>query len=307
MRLTKASCTFALLALLAVANGSYARASTLSISLDTALNNSTANTHTGTATDKREFNSTLSTIQGVDSTPALLGNSVSVATRLASLTLADKDSNTNTIQSANTQNATVNYTLTISIPDPGAGVVYDLVIDTSRIGELTVLNESTGHGGNATLTLGAVTATYAGPGTPVGSNNLAAASYTSPNSNNNTEWFHTAVNQSGSVLVSGLTGAQVITLGFSWAQNVTSINAGGLFNNGQGDDGAIRLGGFHSTNASSGLYPGANGRDQAGDGHFVTVTATVTEIVVIPEPSTLAMTLVAGLGLAIFGWRRRVA
>jgi hypothetical protein len=273
----------------------------LSINLDSAVNNSTPNTHTGTQTDKREFNSTLSTIVGSASTPLVVGNSASVATRLAALTLADKDSNTNTVVSTNAQNATVNYTLKISIPDPGPSIVYDLIIDTSRIGELTVLNESTGHGGSATLTLGAITATYAGPGTPVGSNNLAAASYTSPNSNNSSQWFHNPVNQSGTVTVAGLTGATNITLGFTWAQNASSQNAGGILSNGQGDDGAIRLGGFHSTNASSGLYPGANGRNQAGDGHFVTVTA---KLVVVPEPSTLAMALLAGLGIALFGWRR---
>jgi hypothetical protein len=271
----------------------------LTISLSSATNNSTANTSTGNNTDKREFNSLLSTVVGSDTDGDYIGSSATISTVLRAMTGADKDSNTNTTVSTLTQNGTVNYTLNFSVANPGAGRIYDLTIDTRRFGELTILNESTGHGGSATLTLGGITALYSGPGTPVGSNNLAGATLTSPNSNNSSQYITTAVNQSGSVTISGLTGAQAFSIGFSWAQNASSQNAGGLFNNGQGDDGAIRLGRSRTTNATAGLYPGFGSRDINLDGHFVDITATITAI---PEPSSaLALTGLAGLA----GLRRR--
>lgn len=272
----------------------------LLISVTSASNNSTADTHTGTATDKREFNSTLTTLQGSDSTALAVSNTALVSTRLAALTLADKDSNTNTLVSSNTQNATVNYSLTFSITAPWY-VQYELDLSSLRQGELTVLNESTGHGGNAVLTLGAITTTKSGDGSGIGSGlNSVAATFTSPNSNNSSQWFHNPVSQTGSEIITGLSGNSTITIGFSWVQNAVSSNAGGLFSNGQGDDGAIRLGGFSSTNASSGLYPGNNGRVQDDDGHFFTATARITRV---PEPSSALLALVGMFGLA--GFRRR--
>jgi hypothetical protein len=42
-------------------------------------------------------------------------------------------------------------------------------------------------------------------------------------------------------------------------------------------------------------YPGLDGRTLADDGHFVAVTATVTSVAPIPEPST---GFLLGIGLA---------
>ncbi|MBX3421702.1 MAG: PEP-CTERM sorting domain-containing protein [Pirellulaceae bacterium] len=282
-----------------VAANQAARAN-LVINVTSSVNSSTGNTHTGTATDKREFNSTLTAIQSSDSTALAVNNTALISTRLAALTLSDKDSNTNTLVSSNTQNATVSYSVTFSITAPSY-VQYEVDLGAIRRGELTVLNESTGHGGNAVLTLGAITTSKSGSGSGIGTGlNSATASFTSPNGNNSSQWFHNPVSQSGSEIITGLSGNSTITIGFTWAQNAVSSNSGGLFNNGQGDDGAIRLGGFHSTNALSGIYPGANSRNQADDGHFFTATARITQI---PEPSSALLVLSSLVGLT--GFRRR--
>jgi|GEM_PF-2349284 len=295
--LTSSLVTAALLAAATLASVNQAQAA-LIINLDSAVNSSTANVTTGGATDKREFNSVLDTLQGSDSDGDFVGSSVFISTRLSSLTVADKDSGTFLTQAPNTQNATVNYSLTFTVADPGAGRVYDLRIDTSRIGELTVRNDSSN--GTATLTLGAITASYTGVGLPSGSNALAGQTLTSAGGNN-PAFYNNAFNQAGFVTVAGLTGQQTITLGFSWAQNVTSVNSGGL-NSGTGDDGAIRLGRSTTTNGSAGLYPGNNNRNIDLDGHFVTVQATM---VVVPEPGTLVMASMAAFGFAFMAVRKR--
>jgi hypothetical protein len=49
-------------------------------------------------------------------------------------------------------------------------------------------------------------------------------------------------------------------------------------------------------------YPGLDVRDLVNDGHFVDVTATITSVALIPEPSTA---LLLGTGLCLLGLRKR--
>lgn len=185
---------------------------------------------------------------------------------------------------------TASYTITLGIlGSPGED--WQLLLDTSRTGALTIVNDG---GGSASATLGAVTGAATG-GALSGSLGLAAVGTTS-NAGSPTTSPNTPFAQTSSAVLSGVgTGAlQTITLSFSWTAGTTSTRQGT-----NGDEAAVRLG-LTSTASffTADDYPGVGTRTQANDGHFVSAT-------LIPEPET-AVLLTAGLaGLAWSSRRRR--
>jgi hypothetical protein len=182
-----------------------------------------------------------------------------------------------------TENFTANYTITLSVL-ANVGELWQLIIDTGRVGALTVVNDGNG---SASATLGAVTGGATG-GVLSGSLGLAAVG-TATNSGSPATSVNTPFAQTSTALLSGVgTGvAQTVTLSFSWTASTTSTRQG---NN--GDEAAVRMG--ETTGASSysaGDYADMGDRVQALDGHFVSAT-------LIPEPET-AFLLASGLvGLA---------
>ena len=178
---------------------------------------------------------------------------------------------------------TADYTITLQI-SAGLGENWQLQLASNRVGALTIVNDG---GGSASATLGAVTGLAAG-GTLSGSLNMAAVG-TTTNSAANTTSPNTPFSQFASAVLSGVGtgGVQVVSLRFQWTAGTTSTRGG---NN--GDEAAVRMG-LASTASffTADDYPGAGGRTQSGDGHFVTA-------LLIPEPATAFLLTSGLLGLA---------
>jgi hypothetical protein len=205
----------------------------------------------------------------------VVGASVSFDARYAALIAADREAGAGTT----TQNATAAWTITFTIDNPTGGL-YQIDIDTSRVGVLALVTDSAGTG---SASLGAVTATLDGLAAP--GLGLAAvgplaggASATSPFSQNSSTL---------SIVDTALT--RTVTLVFTWTGSAS----------GSQDEAAVRLGlagGLGSTTADD--YAGS----PAGDGHFVSVGVTLLSV---PEPRSAAMLLVGLLAALALGRERR--
>lgn len=243
-------------------------------------------------TDYRENRSATQVLDAGGSTPDLVGNNVNAATRYSAVVVADGG-----IATAPSRTATSSYTVTFTITALPY-VVYDLTIDTSRIGALTRVDDGTG-GGNASIS--ALTGTLNAAPTP-------GLGMTAVNLAQGTGAANVPFSQSTpTITLTGLSGNQVITLAFNWTATVNSTCTGSLCSSTGNDEVAVRLGeqgtisGLFDTTADD--YPGVGGRNINGDGHFVNVNAVITAV---PEPGTLVL-LGAGLAGLAFGGRRRAS
>jgi hypothetical protein len=189
-----------------------------------------------------------------------------------------------------TESFTASYTITLEILGD-AGAPWQLLLDTSRTGALTIVNDGNG---NASATLGAVTGGATGGSLTSGSLGLAAVG-TLSNASAQTTSPNLPFAQTASAVLEGVaTGAlQTVTLGFTWTAGTTSTRP---FLGNNGDEAAVRMGltspaSFYTADD----YPGTGARNMALDGHFVTA-------MLIPEPETA---LLLGSGLAGLAWSSR--
>jgi hypothetical protein len=181
------------------------------------------------------------------------------------------------------------------------GEAWSISFDVGRVGAMTVVSDGNG---DATVTLGAMTATLAGATLSSGSLGLAALPNTT-NTANQGQSPNSAFSQASSAVLSGVGtgGAQLVTIDFTFAASATSNDrAGG--GTPQGDEAALRMGmdtALSSFTADN--YPGVGGRVLSGDGVF----ASAALLVPVPEPDT-ALLLSLGLGgLIVLGRERKPA
>jgi hypothetical protein len=177
------------------------------------------------------------------------------------------------------QNAS--FTITFQV-NANSGELWNLYIDASRVGALTLVNDGNGP---ALATLGAVTGTAGGAGTLSGSLGVAAVPALLGNGGGDRPF-----NETTSAIISGIgTGSgQTVTLNFAWTASATSIRF-----NGSGDEAAVRMGiDTPMTAFSADDYPGVGNRSLALDGFFVRLRAA-------PEPGSFGLLALGLLGLGV--------
>lgn len=223
------------------------------------------------------------------SAPDTVGSSVNGQGRYRSITVADSDAaNFASIS----RGATHNYRVTVTVDAANALDTYDIKIDTKLLGALVVRNEG---GAAGVADISAVSGSLNGVGN--GGLNLADAGGLNTNSTTATQ-----INLANSLTISGA-GDGAYNIDFIWTTNTSSGNnvlSGG-------DEGAVLLGmqGTVSSVNAADDYPGTSGRTNglAEDGHWTTVTVTLTQVV--PEPSSIALAGLGAVGVGLAAWRRR--
>lgn len=288
-----------LTAVAVLALGASSTASALSISVDSALlggsntvNGKTDNLGSNILGETGRYSenlSSLSTLNAGGSAADTVGSTVSAATRYAAMLAADTGQN-----NAHSRTATSNYSITFTV-SAAPTAVYELTIDTSRLGALTRIDD-TNTSRQAIYTMGAVSGTV--DAIANGALGLTSLGFNeSINSSKDTPFA-----QTNQLVISGLTGTNTITLAFDWTSTVNLPTATAATGN---DEIAIRLGiaGTQASRVTAEDYPGSGARTMSADGHFVTIGAEVTSVV--PEPGTMLLLGTGLAGLAFSGSRKR--
>jgi hypothetical protein len=191
------------------------------------------------------------------------------------------------------------YAITLSVAAEPT-TVYELQIDTSRLGAAVLINDCL----PAHVAIGPVTGAL--NGTPYAELGLAAGPDVSETLTKFIEYKLWPLSQSSSLLLTGLTGPTEFTLDFQWTTTAESYNNSNEAAILMGIDGssntATTADDYYAWNAPLFGYPKPV-RDLNLDGHFVDVSARITDILV-PEPATMALFGVCGAMLRLLRRRR---
>ncbi len=207
-----------------------------------------------------------------------LGATVTAGTRYAQYAWGDADVGSTTLDTIS------DYRVVMTITPDDPSTVYSLQIDTTRVGALALLDDSSFWDCCGEAEIGVLTGSIDG----VADANLGMGSQSMsspPPAGGLGSSAFVDINQAGSTTIAGLTGNYSLVLDFVWASRVFS----------NWDEASVRLGlSTPVSGVSVNDYPGIGSRTETLDGHFVDVIATVTSTA-IPEPGTA---LLLGLGLA---------
>lgn len=238
------------------------------------------------------FQSSISITNAGGSTPLVLNNSVTAATRFASGSAADNGSNS----AADTVTGVGDYTATFSVNLP-VGYLYRIDIVSRLTGGLTVVDDyALGNGTNGIASVGNVT----GDLNAVNQATLNLATTASRNGSGGSD--QTAVNQSNTYTqlnIAGTGAAQNYAIRIRFNQTSNSLANTSTFDNSDEVGTRFGIGNIQGSNAADD-YPGVGTRDINNDGHFLTFTAQITQV---PEPSSALLVLSSLVGLV--GFRRR--
>jgi hypothetical protein len=198
--------------------------------------------------------------------PGGSGTSVAAQSRYYSVCGYKTKSSSNSGSGA--ENATTDYNIPFSV-NVAAGAVYNLQIDQSRQGFMAVINNQT----TGTATCSGVAGDLTGG---ISSGTLATAALGNINGQGGQ-----GISQTATAYRTGVTsgGGESYNLHFTWTQSGSSLGSIGY----TGGDSAVQMGyGDCNGDISSDNYS-QYGHNQGTDGHWVTVTATVTA----PSPPTV--------------------
>ena len=201
---------------------------------------------------------------------AITSGGGAITTRYSSLTAARATGGGTVTQSSNTD-----YSVQFAVNEP-AGTAWTVKVVQRRKGEFTAAVDGIGL---AAMCMTDVVGTVSGPsGAPLGQGaTLTAGTLALPTVASCTSAFSTTggadlpFDQTATGYISGV-GPQVVTLRFQWQAQAASQRFGPF---GDGPSAGVRLGrSTISPPISVGVttYPGENGRVEADDGHFVTIS-----------------------------------
>lgn len=264
----------------------------ISIGLTTANNTTTS---TAGPTADRAFAQSLSVTDAGESVLDSVGASVDAATRYISNAAADRA----IAVTGSTARATINtdYSLTITVTPDNPLSTYELIVDTSILGELTLLDDVAGS--QATAKVSDVVGRLNGVVTSgLGIGGIAQTFSTGTGTNAAEE---RNIAGSNSLSLGVFSGVQVLTLRYTFQTEASSPQSAL-----GGDEAAARFGANGPlSGAGADDYPGPGDvvdRNQALDGHFVKITANVLSV---PEPSSYALGAMALFGMAAAIRRKR--
>lgn len=286
---------FSALAAALVVAGVSSPANAISIAVSS-TSNASVNTLTGGGSGDRAGANALTVTDAGGTTADVVSASVDAATRYVSNAAADRGIalSGGTATSSWATDYTVN--LSITLLPAFAAATYQLIVDTSILGELTLLDDVAGT--QSTATVSNVTGRLGGVVTSGLGISGIAQSFSVGTGTNDAQQVNIA--GSNSINLGTFTGSQAFTLRFTFSTSASAPQSAlGA------DEAAARFGANGPlSGATADDYPGPGDvvdRNQALDGHFVRATAT---LLTVPEPGTLIL-LGAGIaGLTAAGTRK---
>jgi hypothetical protein len=238
---------------------------------------------------QREGNSNLAFPLTGGTAPNALNSWQRAIMRYTAVTAADNGPSSSADIATGTHNYTATFTTSAQL-----GVIYRIDFKMDFFGAVTVTD-----GRGASASMGPLSGSLNGFTLPQLSFNYTASvdnSFTTTSETQNFDIFY----WDNLYSIGGLQGTQTHTVHFDWTSTARSTHSFGPEDPGE----AAGRFGIAATldNMLAGDYPGLGNRNIDNDGHWLYVTMVVTQA---PEPTTLVLGIMAGVGLLAVAIRHR--